>query len=279
MKRSQSIQPTYPEPPAKRRHVLDDPDIETDSQIERAGRSGFTQYSEELDRMLGGPDAVAAAKSLDDPAATPKEAASSSTRQVRRRLSVKSSDPERQHASQVDGAESALPGSQVTQSTQTVNVKVVTVIGLLRAARAAVPDRSQFTKQQVLSESTIVDIVQKEHDMVAAKHPTWSLPVRHLVVGALCVHELRLSDISLREEVLLLEVIEGSRFLRAHDGTAYFYSPRGSFVEYCGLIPQASFDRCKKYLIVLEGLFRAMPANPPRTAAGIMEALGGMFCD
>ena len=88
----------------------------------------------------------------DDPAATPKGAASSSTRQVRRRLSVKSSDPERQHASQVDGAESAPPGSQVAQPAQTVNAMAVIGAGLLRAVRATVPDRSQLTKQQIQSE-------------------------------------------------------------------------------------------------------------------------------
>ena len=48
-------------------------------------------------------------------------------------------------------AESGQPGSQGAQPAQTANAMTVIGAGLLRAVRASVPDRSQFTKQQIKS--------------------------------------------------------------------------------------------------------------------------------
>ena len=50
----------------------------------------------------------------------------------------------------------------------------------------------------------------------------WSTSFRFLVQGALAIHRLRLLDISRREEVMFLELIEGSgRHVRARDGQCF----------------------------------------------------------
>ena len=71
--------------------------------------------------------------------------------------------------------------------------------------------------------------------MITAYGPSssWSPTFKHVVQGALAVHRLRRLDVSRREEVLFLELVEGSgRHVRAHDWQCFFYSEHGHWNAY-----------------------------------------------
>ncbi len=72
--------------------------------------------------------------------------------------------------------------------------------------------------------------------------------MQHLAVSAIAVHRLCLQDgISIREEVLLLHVIEGNRFLRAHNGVSY------AWLMHTGVMPTATLARVREYMLRLGG--------------------------
>ena len=101
----------------------------------------------------------------------------------------------------------------------------------------------------------------------------WPANFRYIVEGALAVHRLHLLDISRREEVLFLELIEGSgRCIRAHDGQCFFYTDRGHWSAYEGVVPEATLARCKKFLMHLEGFFVLLGSNVLRDADAILSA-------
>ncbi|CAE7582461.1 unnamed protein product [Symbiodinium sp. CCMP2592] len=111
--------------------------------------------------------------------------------------------------------------------------------------------------------------------MITAYRPSaaWSTAFRHVVQGALAVHQLRLLDISRREEVLFLELIEGSgRHVRAHNGQCFFYSEHGHWNAYKGVVPQGTLARCKKFLIQLEGVYALFESSALRNSEGILQA-------
>ncbi|CAE7258024.1 unnamed protein product [Symbiodinium sp. CCMP2592] len=70
-------------------------------------------------------------------------------------------------------------------------------------------------------EGSILREIEDDRAMVAqhGHSSLWHKSLQHVVQGAICVHRLRLLDISRREEVFFLELIEGSsRHVRAHGG-------------------------------------------------------------
>ena len=108
------------------------------------------------------------------------------------------------------------------------------------------------------AEGSILKEIGELDRTIAAYGPSasWSTTFRHVPQGTVAVHQLRLLDISRREEVLFLELIEGSgRHVRAPDGQWFFSSEHGHWNAYKGVIPQGTLARCKKFLIQLEGLY------------------------
>jgi len=69
--------------------------------------------------------------------------------------------------------------------------------------------------------------------------PAESDMMKRIVVGALALYRMRLSDISLREHVHLLWIICGERQLRCHDGVVFYYEAAlGYWEQFGGLLPQ-----------------------------------------
>ena len=88
---------------------------------------------------------------------------------------------------------------------------------------------------------------------VLDKHPDLSEEMVALFVAALVVYRMRLVDMFIREHVHLVWVMEGDRFLRVHNGMAYFYHDDGAFQPHKGVPPEATFGRVKRFLLRLEG--------------------------
>ena len=92
------------------------------------------------------------------------------------------------------------------------------------------------------SEGSILQEVDNIQRVVAnyEARAAWSTSFRFLVQGALAIHQLRLLDISRREEVMFLELIEGSgRHVRAHI-TANAFSTQSMDI---GTYTRASFQK------------------------------------
>ena len=134
--------------------------------------------------------------------------------------------------------------------------------------------------QTSVEDGDILQQVQRTRELVRnfSAQYNWSAEFQHIVEGALAVHRLRLLDVSRREEVFFLELIEGGgRYIRAHEGQFFFYSSHGYWAAYTGVIPQGTLARCKSFLIHLEGLYAKFGANVLRTEAGILEAAQGLL--
>ena len=133
-----------------------------------------------------------------------------------------------------------------------------------------IPDVHQSREGNILFEISEVRRVVA----TSQQSSSWPESLQHVVQGAICVHQLRLLDISRREEVFFLELIEGSsRHVRAHNGQCFFLSEHGHWAVYNGVIPQGVLARCKKFLLFLEGLYRLLPAGTLRVPSAIINAV------
>jgi len=119
-------------------------------------------------------------------------------------------------------------------------------------------------------------ILQKTANMrrlVQQSYPAWPDDLTVLATGALAVYRMRMIDMFMREHVLLLYIMEGSRYMRVHRGVAYFYHEDGAFQPFKGVPPEATFGRVKEYLLRLEGLFRLLPAGVRREDDTLLAAI------
>ena len=89
-------------------------------------------------------------------------------------------------------------------------------------------------------------------------HKKTPIEIRRLVVAALCVHQLRLTDISMRDKVAIVYHSCGDE-VRAHTGRMYcFACETGHLKPYSGLVSDTILQDIQDFLLTLEGLFRCM---------------------
>ena len=79
------------------------------------------------------------------------------------------------------------------------------------------------------------------------------------------------ADMSIREHALMLWIIEGSDFLRFHEGDCYMLHPCGAFQRYKGVPPDSS--RISSLLLELEGMFRRFPEDSPRDHERLLQVI------
>ena len=97
-----------------------------------------------------------------------------------------------------------------------------------------------------------------------------------VIVASTVVYRMRLSDMHVREQVLLLWIIEGEIHMRCHGGDLYFYRG-GAFTLHRGIPPQETLARCKRYMLYLEGLFRLLPGPSLKTDAELLNAVMSLY--
>ena len=88
---------------------------------------------------------------------------------------------------------------------------------------------SLAVKEILPDEDSILQHSRRLRRSVREHDPTWEPRLVRLATGALAVYRLRLIDMWRKENALLLWIIEGEDFLRAHDGAAYLYHNDGAF--------------------------------------------------
>lgn len=139
------------------------------------------------------------------------------------------------------------------------------------------PDPTRIPKDVGGDPDNIVATIREYWNQIRSARPTWPPVVAHLTVGALAVHRLRVQDSGLQEEVMLLYLIEGGTYLRAHNGQCYAFSAFGHWERYSGLVPQSTLARTKRFLLRLEGLFSKFEDRLDRSPEAIIGAVSGLF--
>ncbi len=82
------------------------------------------------------------------------------------------------------------------------------------------------------------------------------------------------SHIAIRDHLYLLWVICGGRYLRAHNGTAYYYdSSLGCFEQFTGLLPQELYGNIRVFTVRPEGLFRSFTGRVGRDDDSLLQAI------
>ena len=130
--------------------------------------------------------------------------------------------------------------------------------------------------------ATVKDLLQKAADRQAAWEedvPRWTDKTNRLFAAALVLYRTRLVDMYIREQVLILWLIDGVARLRVHSGICYTYNESGSFDAYKGLPTEHIFFRIKDFLLILEGLFRQLPRDLTRTDDHIWDAMYAQVTD
>ncbi|CAK0891385.1 unnamed protein product [Prorocentrum cordatum] len=111
---------------------------------------------------------------------------------------------------------------------------------------------------------------------IEKKHASWDPYLKRIALGALAMYRCRLSDIYVREYVMMMHIILGGDYLVAHDGVMYFWSGNTRFFEkYEGLMPEIVYAALKEYLLTLEGLFRSFTGEVRRDDEAAMSAIEG----
>ncbi|MCP4241948.1 MAG: hypothetical protein GY772_15440, partial [bacterium] len=129
-------------------------------------------------------------------------------------------------------------------------------------------------------EFTLVGHAKQVLASIVAAHPSWPPEMQHLALVALHVYKCRLTDVYMREYVMLTHVIlgMGRELLRAHDRTAYTWNNlHGVWHRFEGLLPEDIYTYLKLTLLALEGLFRTFTGEVERTDADVLEAISQSF--
>ena len=108
---------------------------------------------------------------------------------------------------------------------------------------------------------------------VKAFGPTWPEKAQTLAAAALLAEEIKITFTSIHEDVLMLHLIEGGKHLRAHNGVAYFFDPEGCWLMFSGVIPTGCLVRIKDFFLTLEGLYRSLPSQMPRTQEALLKGI------
>ena len=127
-------------------------------------------------------------------------------------------------------------------------------------------------------EPSIPAKIARVRAIIARKFPRLDEAFIRLVTGAVTVYRLRLTDLHLRELVMLLWIIEGERHMRCHGGNLYFFNI-GAFALHKGVPPQGTLARCKRFFMQLEGLFRLLGAARLTTDDDVLNNIQQLLGD
>ena len=120
---------------------------------------------------------------------------------------------------------------------------------------------------------TIRQQILQNLEYARTRYPGWSDNLTRLGAAAVCVYRTRYTDLFMTDYVALLWVIEGERFLRAHNGRCYLYHNHGAFEVWSGVPAESTFSRVKTFLLRLEGMFRLMSPHIARCDGDLLDEI------
>ena len=120
----------------------------------------------------------------------------------------------------------------------------------------------------------IVSHTRRVFKLVKDNRPDWCNDFTRLVVAAMAMYRLRLTDITTTEMVQLVWLTLGEVRLRSHGGELYFFSKDTlAFSMFRGMLPEVVFKEVREFMNKLEGLFRAFSGKVERKDVALLEAL------
>ena len=133
-------------------------------------------------------------------------------------------------------------------------------------------DKANMVPDVIPDEMGVLDNLTESYGLIERLHPQWPPYLKDIAVAAIALHDLRYSEISVIEQVILLYLGEGCHRIRSHDGTAYNYR-NGGWVAFSGLFGQGTIKRLRRFCKILEGLFRSMPREKdlPKNKEDLLE--------
>ena len=133
-------------------------------------------------------------------------------------------------------------------------------------------------KDEIQNDSGVVDDIKKAYELVNKEHAAWSTKLKDLAVACICVHNVRATEFSVIEQVVMLYIAEGTDRIRCHDGEAHMYN-NGAHVVFNGLVSQGALKRVRMFMKLLEGLFKALPkqAALPETNKALLTQINSVY--
>ena len=148
--------------------------------------------------------------------------------------------------------------------------------GATEACQASLAQMPQAAADQ---NCTVLQQTRAICHFVRSRYPMWQEDFVRVAAGALTVYRTRYTDLFVRDYVALIWIIEGQRYLRAHNGICYLYHSHGSFEAFAGVPPEATFVRVKRFLQQAEGLFRLMNTALPRNDQAVLDEIARLLAD
>ncbi|CAE7311176.1 unnamed protein product, partial [Symbiodinium necroappetens] len=133
-------------------------------------------------------------------------------------------------------------------------------------------------RMHLAHELSIPEQVRRLRNQILQQFPELNEQVLRVAIGALSVYRLRLTDMHVREMVLLLWVVEGDTHMRCHNGNLYFFHS-GAFAIHRGIPPQGTLARCKRFFLHLEGFFRLMANAQLMTDDNVLGQMQRLLSD
>ena len=106
---------------------------------------------------------------------------------------------------------------------------------------------SHVSPRNIAGALSIPEQVRRFRAQVKQRFPDMSDQLLVAAIGAVAVYRLRLTDMHLREMVMLLWIVEGDRYMRCHQGTLYFFYS-AAFAVHHGVPPHGTLARCKMFV-------------------------------
>ena len=144
----------------------------------------------------------------------------------------------------------------------------------------AAADKADMVANVIPDEMGVLGSLAESYNLIDQLYAHWPPYLKDIAVAAIALHDLRYSEISVIEQVILLYPGEGCHRIRSHDGTAYNYR-NGGWPAFSGLFGQGTIKRLRRFCKILEGLFRSMPREKdlPKNKEDLLEKVQSVFCE
>ena len=153
------------------------------------------------------------------------------------------------------------------------------LLSFLRRCQTVAKARQDAMQPDVIpSDTGVVDDIKKAYELINTDHSTWPAKLKDLAAACICVHNVRSTEFSVIEQVVMLYIAEGTDRIRCHDGEAHMYN-NGAHVRFNGLMSQGTLKRVRSFMKLMEGLFKSLPkqAALPETDVALLTQINSVY--
>ena len=133
------------------------------------------------------------------------------------------------------------------------------VAALLLRCKSVADEAEKGQVPDIIADDTgVVDDIKAAQKLADEKFPDWPKRLKDVAVAATCIYDIRATEFSVIEQVIMLYLSEGTDRIRCHDGEAHVYK-NGAHVSFDGLVGQGTLKRLRSFVKLLEGVFKSLP--------------------